>query len=60
MVDVFGNNIISAFTNGVSVKSIFTYGEQVWPAISEYYVKWDRSEYSGYFSMNGNTYYYSS
>lgn len=59
MVNVFGNEIISAFTNGVAVEAIYANGELVWPTSSYYYVKWDSSYYTGTFSMNGNTYNYS-
>ena len=61
MVDVFGNEIIGAYTNGVSVQVIYAYGNLVWPVEpSYYYVKWDSgTRYSGTFSMEGNTYNYS-
>ena len=31
MVDTFGNNIIGAYTGGVSVVAIYSFGERVWP-----------------------------
>ena len=58
MVNVFGNNIISAFTNGVAVKSIYANGELVWPTNSVY-ILWDSSFYYGEFTINGNSYKYS-
>lgn len=36
MVDIFGNNIVSAFTGGNSVKAIYSYGDKVWPKIPGY------------------------
>ena len=61
MVDVFGNEIIGAYTNGVTVQAIYANGVLVWPVeLSYYYVSWDRgTSYSGTFSMEGNTYNYS-
>ena len=60
MVDVFGNEIIGAYTNGVTVQAIYAYGNLVWPVGPFYYVQWDRgTAYSGTFSMEGNTYNYS-
>lgn len=34
MVNVFGNDIISAYTNGVNVKEIYSFGNKVWPSSS--------------------------
>lgn len=31
MVDVFGNEIIGAYTNGVAIQAIYAYGNLVWP-----------------------------
>lgn len=59
MVNVLGNEIIGAFTNGVAVKSIYTYGELVWPTTPptyEWYVQWTPSGRMGSFSMFGQTY----
>lgn len=62
MVDVFGNEIIGAYTNGVAVQAIYANGVLVWPTSSSYsyYVKWDSGYYTGTFSMNGTTYSYES
>lgn len=61
MISTFGNDIISAYTGGVPVKSIFTYGVQVWPSSTPpepgtYYIRWTPSDLSGTFSMSGVTY----
>ena len=61
MVSTFGNNIVSAFTNGTSVKAIYTYGEKVWPSDvpptpTEYYISWLPSDITGTFSIRGITY----
>lgn len=62
MVYTGGNNIISAFTGGVPVKSIYTYGQLVWPSEPEppvptgYYIRWTPSNISGTFTMEGSTY----
>ena len=61
MVSTFGNNIVSAFTGGQSVKAIYTYGEKVWPTEippSEYYISWTPSDYSGSFTIDGITYHF--
>jgi hypothetical protein len=64
MVNVFGNSIIGAYTNGVSVKEIYTNGVKVWPTEeppvpTEYYITWSPSMSSGSFSMEGVTYDFS-
>lgn len=57
MVDIFGNNIVSAFTGGNPVKAIYTYGEQVWPEEpSYYYISWTPTDLSGTFTIDGTTY----
>lgn len=61
MVDTFGKDIISAYTGGVPVVSIFTYGTQVWPTSvpptpTEYYIKWTPSNVSGSFRVDGVSY----
>lgn len=56
MVSTFGNNIVSAFTGGQSVKAIYTYGEKVWPVEpSEYYIHWSPTNLSGTFVIGGET-----
>ena len=64
MVNVFGNNIIGAYTNGVSVKEIYANGVKVWPSEeppvpTEYYITWSPSMSSGTFTMEGVTYNFS-
>jgi hypothetical protein len=62
MISTFGNNIVSAFTGGVSVKAIYTYGEKVWPVPgpSGYYIQWEPSDLSaGRFKVSGILYNYS-
>lgn len=58
MVYTFGNNIVSAFTNGVSVKEIYTNGVKVWPVspTPEYYISWTPSNATGAFSIGGQSY----
>lgn len=57
MVSTFGNNIVSAFTGGQSVKAIYTYGEKVWPnEPSVYYMSWLPSDLSGSFTIGESTY----
>lgn len=57
MISTFGNNIISAFTGGISVKAIYTYGEKVWPSEpvppTGYYIRWTPSDLSGSFTIGG-------
>ena len=67
MVNTFGNNIVSAFTNGVSVKEIYANGVKVWPSetppvppTSEYYIRWAPSDLSsGRFRIGSSTYNFS-
>lgn len=43
MVNIFGNSITSAFTNGTPVTEIYTYGDMVWPPEpipTSYYYSW--------------------
>ena len=54
MVNTFGKDIVSAFTNGTPVKAIYTYGEKVWPIT--YYISWTPTNLSGSFSISGTTY----
>lgn len=59
MVDVFGNDIINAYTGGVPVQSIYCYGELVWPSEPEpsnYYYSWTPTNASGWITSNGTTY----
>ena len=59
MVSIFGNDIISAYTNGVSVKAIFNNGVQVWPSGSGtwyYYIQWTPTDITGSFHI-GSSYY---
>ena len=56
MVTTFGNNIVSAFTDGKPVKVIYANGVQVWPVSNSYYISWTPSDLSGTFTMNGQTY----
>lgn len=54
MVLVSGNEIIGGYTNGVSLKEIYTNGVLVWPTHpSVYYIQWTPEDLSGSFSMNG-------
>ena len=57
MVTVYGNSIVSAYTDGVSVSAIYTHGVKVWPdeSIPEgyYYIKWWPKSISGSFIMGG-------
>ena len=52
MVEVFGNNIISAFTEGTPVKAIYTknYNFRVWP---DYTLTWSPTDISGSFIIGG-------
>ena len=54
MVDVFGNEIIKAYTGGTPVKEIYAYGVLVWP--TGYYIFWTPMSMSGTFTMEGETY----
>ena len=70
MVTVYGNNIDSAFTDGVSVVGIYTYGCMVWPNAEpwsgsgigpevhpgDYYISWTPTNVSGSFSIDGQKY----
>ena len=60
MVDVYGNNIIGAYTGGVAVNEIWCQGVKVWPTDvppgGSYYISWTPTTLSGSFSMEGNTY----
>ena len=48
MVEIFGNNIVSAFTGGNPVKAIYTYGDKVWPKIPGYdYCDYIRGRFEG-------------
>ena len=53
MVTTFGNSIITAFTNGIPVNEIYTYGKLVWP--DPYYIKWNPSTAGGQFNIDGTT-----
>lgn len=53
MVTTFGNSIITAFTNGIPVNEIYTYGKLVWP--DPYYIKWNPSSAGGQFNIDGTT-----
>ena len=57
MVTTFGNSIITAFTNGIPVNEIYTYGTLVWPG--PYYIKWNPSSAGGQFNIDGTTHYLS-
>lgn len=52
MVTTYGNNIISAFTEGTSVKAIYTknYNYRVWP---DYTLTWSPTDISGSFIIGG-------
>ena len=54
MVDVFGNEIIKAYTGGIPVKEIYAYGVLVWP--TGYYINWLPTDLSGTFIMEDQTY----
>lgn len=57
MISVFGSNITNAYTNGVSVKAIYTNGVKVWPVEPEvYYIRWWPSTATGSFTIDGRTY----
>ena len=56
MVTTFGSNIVSAFTNGTSVKAIYANGVRVWPVSNSYYITWTPSDLTGTFTIDGSTY----
>lgn len=59
MVDVFGNNIVSAYTGGVPVVAIYNNGVKVWPTGPEpgdWYIRWTPTNMSGTFYMFGSSY----
>lgn len=56
MVDIFGNNIVSAFTGGNSVKAIYSYGDKVWPKIPGYdYCDYIRGRFEGIYEGTSST-----
>lgn len=62
-VKTLNDDILRVYTYGNVVKSIFTYGEQVWPSgpvpSGNYYISWSPILTSGTFSINGSTYNFS-
>jgi hypothetical protein len=59
MVDVYGNNIIGAYTGGVAVNEIWCHGVKVWPTEpvpGEWYIRWAPSNISGFFTIDGVVY----
>lgn len=61
MVDVFGNEIIGAYTNGVAVQAIYANGVLVWPTTppppsGPYYINWLPTNVSTGFHIDGVSY----
>ena len=59
MVDTSGKNILNAINLGSPVKAIYNNGVQVWPPSTySYYIKWEPSDVSGSFTMEGVSHYF--
>ena len=58
MIKVLGNNIVSVFTGGNPVKTVYAYGEKVWPSSNNnviYYTSTDGQVVTPYRNGSGST-----